>query len=134
MLRRSNEATLIRPFRATVFGSPGRGKAAILKAALIAAGLPRVSFTSLDATRNRLYGSADIPGGYEVEKETRLGEAALIERGRSVVRNATELNPEVRSTDDLRAHDFDYSAIGLLASTLSLRELGIVVACRSHGR
>lgn len=62
-------------------------------------------------------------GGYEVEKETRLAETALMERGRSVVRDATGLNRKVRRTDILRAHSFDYSAVALLASTLSLREL-----------
>lgn len=102
---------------------PGRGKSTILIPALIAAGLPRTSVTSLDATRKRLYGSASILGGYEVEKETRLAETALMERGRSVVRDATGLNPKFRRTDVLRARAFGYEAVALLASTLSLREL-----------
>ena len=106
-----------------MIGCPGRGKSTILIPALIAAGLPRTSVTSLDETRKRLYGSASILGGYEVEKETRLAERALMERGRSVVRDATGLNPRLRRTDILRARAFDYSAVALLASTLSLREL-----------
>jgi predicted kinase len=106
-----------------VIACPGRGKSTILIPALIAAGLPRTSVTSLDATRKRLYGSVSILGGYEVEKETRLAEAELMERGRSVVRDATGLNPKVRRTDILRAHSFGYSAVALLASTLSLREI-----------
>ncbi|NQW73578.1 MAG: hypothetical protein HQ453_12690 [Actinobacteria bacterium] len=122
-LRGSRRSTLTRPFRATVIGCPGRGKSTILIPALIAAGLPRTSVTSLDATRKRLYGSESILGGYEVERETRLAEAALMERGRSVVRDATGLNPRVRRTDILRARAFGYSAVALLASTLSLREL-----------